>query len=235
MEQPSVISRPADQVRLNAFVQGVYNWMFAGLAITGACAWAVSSMTPLRRFFMGNAIVPIILFIATLGLVVALSARIQKMQASTATGLFLLYSGLMGVMISSIFLVYTTASIASTFLVCAAMFGAVSLYGWKTQRNLMGMGSFLFMGLVGIILASVANWFLGSPMLQWIISYAGVGLFLGLTAYDTQRIKHMAETQPADVGPSAVRKASILGALSLYLDFINLFLFLLQILGQSRD
>ncbi|MBU2488613.1 MAG: Bax inhibitor-1/YccA family protein [Proteobacteria bacterium] len=232
--EPATLQRTETQLRVNSFVQSVYNWMAAGLAITGLAAWTVAGVEPLRRIFLGNPIMPILLMVGSLVLVFTLSARINKMQASTATGLFILYSALMGVMLSSIFLVYTMSSIATTFFVCSGMFVALSLYGWKTQRDLTSLGSFLFMGLVGIILASVANWFLHSSMLQWMVSFLGVGIFMGLTAYDTQRIKNMAMTQPADVGGTAIRRAAILGALTLYLDFLNLFLFLLQFLGNRR-
>ncbi len=156
------------------------------------------------------------------------------MQASTATALFVLYAALNGATLSAVFLVYARSSIASTFFVCAATFVAGSVYGWTTKKDLTTMGGFLFMGLIGIIIASVVNLFLKSSGMAMIISYIGVLVFVGLTAYDTQKIKNMAMTQPADVDAGMVRKGAILGALSLYLDFINLFLMLLRILGDRR-
>jgi hypothetical protein len=174
------------------------------------------------------------LIIAELALVFVISARIQRMQASTATGLFILYSVLNGVTLSFIFLIYTRASIASTFFVCAATFVACSIYGWTTKRDLTSMGGFLMMGLIGIIIASVVNIFVRSSAMHMIISYIGVLVFVGLTAYDTQNLKAMAVSQPTDAGASVVRKGAILGALKLYLDFINLFLMLLRILGNRE-
>jgi FtsH-binding integral membrane protein len=176
----------------------------------------------------------IALFIGTIGLVFYISARIQKIQASTATGLFVLYSALMGAMLSFVFVLYTQTSIASTFFVCAATFVAVSIYGYTTKRDLTSLGSFMFMGLIGIIIASVVNIFLRSPAMHMIISYIGVVVFVGLTAYDTQYIKNMAMTQPAGLDGAVVRKGAIMGALKLYLDFINLFLMLLRIMGDRR-
>ena len=156
------------------------------------------------------------------------------MQASTATALFVLYSALNGATLSFIFILYTRASIASTFFVCAATFIACSIYGWTTKRDLTSMGGFLMMGLIGIIIASLVNLFIRSSAMHMIISYIGVLVFVGLTAYDTQSLKAMAVSQPSDVGASAIRKGAILGALKLYLDFINLFLMLLRILGNRE-
>jgi FtsH-binding integral membrane protein len=173
--------------------------------------------------------------IAQLGLVFYISARIQKLNASMATGLFLLYSALNGATLSFIFLVYTGNSIASVFLVCAATFIACSIYGMSTKRDLTSLGGFMTMGLIGIIIASVVNIFLRNSAMNMIISYIGVFVFVGLTAYDTQKLKNMALTVPADVDEGVVRKGSILGALSLYLDFLNLFLMLLRIFGSARD
>ena len=219
---------------VNSFVRSVYNWMAIGLSITGLVAFYVANNPTLLQLIYGNPVVQIGLFIGTLGMVFYISARIQKIQASTATGLFVLYSALMGVMLSCVFVLYTQTSIASTFFVCSATFVAVSIYGYTTKRDLTSLGSFMFMGLIGIIIASVVNIFLRSPAMHMIISYIGVIVFVGLTAYDTQYIKNMALTQPAGIDAGAVRKGAILGALKLYLDFINLILMLLRIMGDRR-
>ena len=222
------------QLLVNSFVRSVYNWMAVGLSITGLVAYYVAHNPTLLQLIYGNPVVQIGLFIGTLGMVFYISARIQKIQASTATMLFVVYSALMGVMLSFIFVLYTQTSIASTFFVCAATFVAVSIYGYTTKRDLTSMGSFMFMGLIGIIIASVVNIFLRSPAMHMIISYVGVIVFVGLTAYDTQHIKNMALTQPAGLEAGVVRKGAIMGALKLYLDFINLFLMLLRIMGDRR-
>ena len=222
------------QVLVNSFVRSVYNWMAIGLSITGFVAYFVANNPTLLQLIYGNPIVQIGLFIGTLALVFTISARIQKLQASTATGLFLLYSALMGAMLSFVFVLYTQTSIASTFFVCAATFVAVSIYGYTTKRDLTSLGSFMFMGLIGILIASVVNIFLRSPAMHMIVSYIGVIVFVGLTAYDTQHIKNMALTQPAGLDGAVIRKGAIMGALKLYLDFINLFLMLLRIMGDRR-
>ena len=227
-------SQTESQLLVNSFIRSVYNWMAIGLSITGLVAFYVANNPTLLNLIYGNPVVQIGLFIGTLGMVFYISARIQKLQASTATGLFLLYSALMGAMLSFVFVLYTQTSIASTFFVCAATFVAVSIYGYTTKRDLTSMGSFLFMGLIGIIIASLVNMFLRSPAMHMVISYIGVIVFVGLTAYDTQHIKNMALTQPAGLDAGVVRKGAIMGALKLYLDFINLFLMLLRIMGDRR-
>lgn len=232
--QPISTNQTQVQVRVNDFIRSVYNWMAIGLALTGLVAFYIANTPELLALIFRNQMLFFGLIIAELALVFIISARIQRMQASTATGLFILYSVLNGVTLSFIFLIYTRASIASTFFVCAATFVACSIYGWTTKRDLTSMGGFLMMGLIGIIIASVVNMFVRSSAMHMIISYIGVLVFVGLTAYDTQNLKAMAASQPADVGASAVRKGAILGALKLYLDFINLFLMLLRILG-SRE
>ncbi|MGE4504378.1 MAG: Bax inhibitor-1/YccA family protein [Desulfovibrionaceae bacterium] len=241
---PHNSSYPATGARaeiVNAFMRGVYGWMAGGLALTAVVAWATLN-TPLASLVfqmnpqtgaIGMSPIVWVLFLVELGIVFYLSARIQQMQASTATSLFLVYSGLNGLTLSPILLAYTAASVASTFVVTAGMFGAMSLYGLVTKKDLTSWGSLLFMGLIGIILATVVNIFIGSPAINFAISVIGVLIFLGLTAYDTQKLKIMGETAPA--GGDAVRKVSILGALTLYLDFINLFLFLLRFMGASRE
>ncbi|MFO8085320.1 MAG: Bax inhibitor-1/YccA family protein [Desulfobacterales bacterium] len=222
------------QVRVNSFIQGVYNWMALGLGLTGIVAFFVANTPSLLQMIVGNSLLFFGLIIAELALVFTLSARVHKMQASTATNLFLLYAALNGATLSVIFVAYTASSIASTFFICAATFGACSIYGMTTKKDLTSWGSFLFMGLIGIIIASVVNIFLRSSALSMIVSYIGVFIFIGLTAYDTQKLKMMAQTQPADLDAGIIRKGSILGALSLYLDFINMFLFMLHIFG-SRE
>jgi FtsH-binding integral membrane protein len=208
--------------------------MAIGLALTGFIAYYVANTPTLLNLILGNKILFFGLIIAELALVFTISARVHRMQASTATALFVLYSALNGATLSFIFIVYTRASIASTFFVCAATFIACSIYGWTTKRDLTSMGGFLMMGLIGIIIASLVNLFIRSSAMHMIISYIGVLVFVGLTAYDTQNLKAMAISQPSDVGASAIRKGAILGALKLYLDFINLFLMLLRILGNRE-
>ena len=233
----SVQRRGADvqaQIRVNSFIQSVYNWMGIGLGLTGVIAYFTAHSTVMRNLIHGNPMIFFGLIIAELGLVFYLSARVARIQASTATGLFVLYAALNGLTLSFIFLVYTGASIASTFFVCAATFIACSIYGMTTKRDLTSVGGFMFMGLIGIIIASVVNLFIKSSAMAMIISYIGVFVFIGLTAYDTQKLKHMAMTQPAGLEAGVIRKGAIIGALSLYLDFINLFLMLLHILG-SRE
>jgi len=229
------VNQTRTQVVVNNFVRSVYNWMAVGLGLTGFVAFAVANNESLLRIVFGNQMLFFGLIIAELGLVFYLSARVNKISPSTATGLFVLYAGLNGVTISFIFIVYTASSIASTFFVCAATFVASSIFGWTTKRDLTSMGSFMFMGLIGIIIASVVNMFMQSSAVAMIVSYVGVLVFVGLTAWDTQKLKNMALTQPDGLDAGVVRKGAIIGALSLYLDFINLFLMLLHILGASRE
>ena len=223
------------QTRVNEFIRSVYNWMAIGLALTGFVAYYVANTPALVEIIFGNRLLFFGLIIGELALVFMISARIQKMQASTATALFVIYSILNGATLSFVFLVYTASSITSTFFICAATFVACSIYGWTTKRDLTSMGGFMTMGLIGIIIASVVNMFFRSSAMSMIISYIGVIVFVGLTAYDTQHLKTMALNQPADLEAGVVRKGAILGALKLYLDFINLFLMLLRILGGGRD
>jgi len=222
------------QVQVNSFIRSVYNWMAIGLALTGFIAYYVAGNETLLRIIIGNQLLFFGLIIGELALVFYLSARIQKVQASTATGLFLLYASLNGVTLSVIFLAYTASSISSTFFICAATFTVCSIFGMVTKRDLTSLGGFMFMGLIGIIIASVVNMFLRSDAMHMIIGYVGVLVFVGLTAYDTQKLKHMALSQPAGLDAGVVRKGAIIGALALYLDFINLFLMLLRIFGDRR-
>jgi FtsH-binding integral membrane protein len=233
----------AIDVGLRAYMIRIYNYMASGVALTGVVAWftynaavvtdaagRVTSLTPFGQAIFGGPLT-IVLFVGTLGIVFFLSFRINKLQAGTALVLFMLYAGLLGLMLSTVFLQYTGASITRTFFISAASFGALSLYGYTTQRSLSAMGSFLMMGLFGLILAMLVNMFLKSTGLDFAISAIGVLIFAGLTAWDTQRIKEMYDVQ--DDGTVAGRKA-VMGALALYLDFINLFLFLLRFMGDRR-
>ena len=222
------------QVRVNEFIRSVYNWMAIGLGLTGLVAFYVSNNETLLKVIFGNQLIFFGLIIVELVLVFTISARVHKMQPTTATSLFVLYAALNGVTISAIFLIYTKSSITSTFFICAATFVASSIYGMVTKRDLTSMGQFMFMGLIGIIIASVVNLFVRSSGMSLIVSYIGVIVFVGLTAYDTQKLKTMALSQPEGLDGGTVRKGAILGALALYLDFINLFLMLLRILG-NRD
>jgi len=233
MEQQS-IARPRSAVMVNDFVRSVYNWMAIGLAVTGGMAYYVSHNLNILSLIR-SPIIQIVLFIALIGMVVSISGMINRMSAGTATCLFVIYSSLMGVFLAPIFIVYTHTSIASTFFICAGTFIGCSIYGWTTKKDLTSLGGFLMMGLIGIIIASVVNMFIMSSAMHYMIGYIGVIVFVGLTAYDTQKLKNMALTQPAGLDGAVMRKGAILGALSLYLDFINLFLMLLRIFGQGRD
>jgi len=216
------------------FLAKVFNWMAIGLGLTGLTAMIVANVAPVQRLIFGNPIVLFGLFFGELGLVFYLSARIQKITAQRATSLFMLYSILNGATLSGILLVYTKTSVAAAFFIAGGMFAAMAVYGTVTKRDLSGMGSFLFMGLIGMIIASVVNMFLGNAMIQWVVSAIGVLVFTGLTAYDVQQLTQMGENGIMESGEAAVRKFAIIGALRLYLDFINLFISLLQLLGDRR-
>ncbi len=211
----------------------VYNWMGLGLALTAVAAMLTASSPAMTSLIFGNKLVFFGLIIGELGLVLALSAAINRLSPATAGFMFFAYSALNGVTLSSIFLLYTKASIASTFFVTAGTFGAMSIYGYTTKKDLTSWGSFLFMGLIGVIIASVVNIFLSSPAIYWAITFCGIIVFVGLTAYDTQKIKEM--VLYGDMDGEMGRKAAIIGALQLYLDFINLFLLLLRLFGSRRD
>ena len=217
--------------RVTAFLRTVYGWMCVGLGVTAAVAFGVAGSPTLLQAIFGNKILFFGLMIAELGLVFYLSARVNKLAPATASGLFLLYSALNGATLAMIFVAFTGTSIATTFLVTAGMFGALALYGTTTKLSLAGVGQFVFMGLIGVVLASLVGMFVHSAALQFVISVVGVIVFTGLTAWDAQRLKAMAVAVPeGQVGSYAV-----VGALSLYLDFINLFLFLLRFMGGRRD
>ena len=228
------LKRTKAQIRVNEFIRNVYNWMAIGLGLTGFVAYFVSNSEVMMRLIFGNQLVFFGLIIGELALVFSISARVHKMQASTATSLFVLYAALNGATLSAIFLIYTRSSITSTFFICAATFIASSIFGMVTKRDLTSMGQFMFMGLIGIVIASVVNIFVRSSGMSLIVSYIGVIVFVGLTAYDTQKLRDMALSQPDGLDGGVIRKGAILGALTLYLDFLNLFLMLLRILG-SRD
>ncbi len=256
---PRVISSPTTvgviDAGLRAYMLRVYNYMLSGLALTGAAAYAtfLAAVTtdPSKAAHLADGRIPAlhgglmltsfgtllfgplmwVLLFGSLGLVLFLSFRIQHMSVGAARTTFLGYAALIGVTFAPLLLIYTGTSVAQVFFITAATFGAMSLWGYTTQRDLTGMGSFLFMGLIGIVIASLVGIFVHSSMLQWVISVAGVIIFTGLTAYDTQKIKEMYVA--GDDGTVMGRKA-IFGALSLYLDFINLFLMLLRLLGSRR-
>jgi FtsH-binding integral membrane protein len=219
----------ADQIA--TFLRAVYGWMCAGLAITAVTAMLVASSPTLVTTLASNRLFFWVLVIAQLGLVFALSARVQTLAPGTAALMFIVYSALTGVTFSFILLAFTGESIATTFLVTAGMFGALAAYGTVAKRSLQGMGQFLFMGVVGVVLASLVNIFIRSDGLQFVISFIGVIVFTGLTAYDAQRLKAMALAMPSGQSGSY----AIVGALALYLDFINLFMFLLRFTGNRRD
>jgi FtsH-binding integral membrane protein len=215
---------------LRAHMQRVYNYMAGGLALTGIVAYAAAA----SGFYQAIAGTPLIwlVMLAPLGFVLVLSFGIQRMSTETAMALFWIYAAVMGLSLGSIFLVFTGESIARVFFITAATYGAMSLYGYTTKSDLSGFGSFLMMGLIGIVIASLVNIFVGSSALQFAISIIGVIVFVGLTAYDTQRIKQMyLESDSAEIAG----KKAVMGALALYLDFINLFTMLLQLFGHRRD
>jgi FtsH-binding integral membrane protein len=228
---------------LRAYMIRVYNYMAGGVALTGVLAWltfnlavvqnaggTITGLTPLGQALFGSPLMWVVI-LAPLAMVFFISFRIQHLQATTARALFLVYAAMVGVSLAAIFMVYTQTSITRVFFISAASFGALSLYGYTTRRDLSGMASFLIMGLVGVLLAGIVNIFVNSGALGFVISVAGVLVFAGFTAYDTQNIKEMYDEM--DDETTAGRKA-VMGALKLYLDFLNIFLFLLQLLGDRR-
>jgi uncharacterized protein len=217
--------------RVSLFLRAVYGWMCVGLAITAGTAWLIAGSPAVVMAIATNRLLFWMLMGAQLGLVVVLAARVDRLAASTAAMLFALYSALTGVTISFVLLAYTGESVANTFLVTAGMFGSLAAYGTMTKRSLAGLGSFLFMGLIGVVLASIVGIFWHNDALQFVISFIGVIVFSGLAAYDAQRLKAMALASPGGQTGSY----AIVGALALYLDFINLFLFLLRFTGSRRD
>ena len=233
MNQTYDFTRDVSVTREAEFFRKVYNWMLVGLALTGGVAWFTANSPTMTNLIFGNPILIFVLMGAELIMVFTLAARIQRLKASTASTLFVVYSLLNGLTLSFIFLAYTRTSVASAFFVTAGTFGVMSFYGYTTKKSLASWGSFLIMGLFGIIIASVVNIFLKSSMMYWVVTYAGVLIFTGLTAYDTQRLKTIAAG--GFDGEETATKAAVMGALALYLDFINLFLMMLRIFGGSRD
>ena len=215
---------------LRSYMLGVYNYMAAGVAITGLMAYVVSTQPALMQTLFGSGL-SFVVMLAPLGFVLALSFGINKMSAATAQIVFWAFAAVMGVSLSTIFITYTDSSIARVFFISAGAFAGLSLFGYTTKKDLTGMGSFLMMGLIGIILASIVNMFLESSAMQFMISVIGVLVFAGLTAYDTQRIK--SSFYEGDSGETASKK-SLMGALSLYLNFINMFLMLLHLFGNRE-
>jgi FtsH-binding integral membrane protein len=229
-DQPFAPALPMAE-RVGVFLRAVYGWMCAGLAITAATAWIVAGSPALVAAIATNRLLFWGLIIGQLGIVLALSVRVQRLAPATAALLFVAYSALTGVTMSFVLLAFTGESIATTFLVTAGMFGALAAYGTVTPRSLEGFGQFLFMGLIGVVLASIVGLFWHNDAFQFVVSFIGVIVFAGLAAYDAQRLKAMALATPeGHLGSYAV-----VGALTLYLDFINLFLFLLRFTGNRRE
>lgn len=216
---------------VQSFFMQVYGWMTSGLLATGVLAYYTANSPFLLSLIFGNKLVFYGLILANLGIVFGLSRSIQSLSATAASSLFFLYSALNGLTLASIFLLYTSESIAAVFFITAGTFGATAAYGYTTKTDLSKWGSILFMALIGLIIASLVNMFLQSPAIMWVLTYAGVLIFVGLTAYDTQRLKQMAHRLDDE---ETVGKFAVLGALTLYLDFINLFLYLLRIFGRRR-
>jgi FtsH-binding integral membrane protein len=229
-QQPAWIDgRTADVAeRERSFIRSVYGWMFGGLMLTAAAAlWVVTSES-MRQLIFGNRAMMWILLLAEIGLVFYLSARVTKMSAAAAASAFLVYSVLSGLTLSVIFFVYTQGAIFQAFVTAAGMFAAMSVYGMVTKRDLTSWGSFFFMGLIGVLLCMIVNYFLQSSLLGFAASLIGVIVFVGLTAYDTQKLKAYA------TAPQLRENLAIFGALALYLDFVNLFLMLLRLFGGNR-
>lgn len=224
---------PSVQAMHLTILKNVYLWMCSALVISGLTAMYVAANPNILRIVFANSMSVILMFLAQLGLIWFITAKINSISSTVATILFIVYSILTGVTLSSIFLVFTQESIASVFFITAGTFGGISLYGYTTKKDLSTWGSYLIMGLIGLIIASVVNWFLNSEMLYWIVSYVGVLIFIGLTMYDTQKIKQLSY-QYSGEDDETMNKVALLGAITLYLDFINLFLYLLRIFGKRK-
>lgn len=229
--ESSFASAEVRDARVTAFLSKVYGWMFLGLLLTAGTAVVVASSPALIETLILNRILFWILLFGQLGLVWYLSARVNKISPATAAGLFLLYSAMVGVTSSVIFLIYTGASIVSAFVIAAGMFGAMAVFGTFTKRSLAGVGQFMFMGLIGLLIAMVVSIFWFNDVLMFVINVIGVVVFTGLTAWDAQRLKQMAVVLP----DGRVGSYAVVGALSLYLDFINLFFFILRLMGGRRN
>lgn len=218
---------------VSAILKNVYLWMTMALAISGLTAMLVAGNAELVQTIYAGRGTLLVLFLVQFGLIWLISARIGTMSFVTATLLYIAYSVVTGVTLSSIFLLFTTGSIASVFFITAGTFAALSIYGFVTKKDLSTWRSYLIMGLIGLIIASIVNWFLASEMMYWIISYVGVAIFIGLTAYDTQKIKQLAYACHME-DEETRNKVALLGAITLYLDFINLFLYILRIFGKRK-
>ncbi|MBS1684614.1 MAG: Bax inhibitor-1/YccA family protein [Bacteroidetes bacterium] len=225
----------ASEIKLaqSTFISKVYSWMSLALLITGAVAAYIASSDALMEIIVGNRGVFYGLLLGELALVWVISAAINRLSATTATGLFILYSVMNGLTLSVIFLRYTASSIGTTFFVTAGTFAVMSVYGHTTKRDLTSWGNLLLMALIGLIIASVVNLFWQNSMFYWICTYAGILIFVGLTAYDTQKIKEYGAQGFSD--SDSMQKGALIGALQLYLDFINLFLYILRLLGNRRN
>lgn len=232
-QTPPAYYSQADVARqTNAVLKRVYVRMFIGLLVSAFCALGVASSPAAIAFIFGNSIVFWGIFIALFAMAILIPTRMHKMQSSTVLLLFIVYAALMGVFLSSIFMVYRISAIVSTFFISAGTFGAMSVYGYFTKTDLTKVGSFLYMALFGLIIAMIVNLFLKSAAMDYVVSIIGVLIFIGLTAWDTQQVKRLAA---ANLDPALADKLATMGALDLYLDFINLFLFLLRIFGGNRD
>ena len=219
---------------VNALFRRVYQWMAIGLILTAVTAYGVASNGTLMRMFYGSAMPLFVVAIATVGLVFALSSGIQRISAGVASALFVIYSVLNGLLCSGVLLLYAQESVYSAFFSTAGMFAVMSVYGLYTRRDLTSLGSFLYMGLTGLIISGLVKLFVRSTMVEFVTSIVGILVFLGLTAFDTQMIRQMGEEIEDGEDGVMIRKVAILGALSLYLDFINIFLYLLRLFGKRR-
>ena len=230
-ESSSYVSADVRDERVTAFLSKVYGWMFLGLLVTAGVAFFVASSPVLIETLILNRLLFWIILLAPIGLVWFLAAKVDTIAPATAAIMFLVYAATVGITSSVVLLIYTGASIVSAFVITSGMFGAMAVFGTLTKKNLAGVGQFMFMGLIGLIIASVVNIFLFNDVLSFVISIVGVIVFTGLTAYDAQRLKEMAVALPE----GKVGSYAVVGALSLYLDFINLFFFILRLFGGRRD
>ncbi len=231
--QQEIYGKHLSKSDTNTLLNSVYQWMMIGLLISGLSAFMVIHNQFLLSLLFGNPYAIWVLFFMEIGLVIAISAGINKMDISTARVLFILFSVVDGMTLASILLIYTEASIVTTFFIAAMTFGIMSLYGYFTDSDLSSLGSILFVGLIGVVIALIVNFFLKSPAFEWWISVIGVIVFVGLTAYDTQKIKQIGESMSDD--DTNMNRIAIVGALALYLDFINLFIMLLEFFGNRRN
>ena len=220
-------------VSVGSFLSSVYGWMTFALGLSALCAYLVGTSADLRKAILQNPVMMVVLILLELGLVFVITGMIRKMSAAVATALFSFYAALNGVTLGFIFIAYSIPAIASAFFTTTITFGAMAFYGTVTKRDLTNLGSILFMALIGLIIASIVNIFWANSTLYWIVTYAGVLIFVGLTAYDAQKIKIM-YLNGSDGSAETNRKLAVIGALTLYLDFVNLFLYLLRLFGRRR-